>query len=544
MNLAPILWIRASSLASLLFMVATFCFLMIPNAQSQEIVPASQPRARGQLLATNFPGSDIGAQINAAFASCPGGCSVFVPNGVYKYSTTINIPIGAGQGSGTLVCDSPSTTLRYTGSGDAIAALGTGQNEAGLTIRDCTLDGSLAQSGANGLHLRFFGSGLIENIRIFDFPANGVLNEGVNSLTFISPDIESSYVNIHNVGVMVNGTGASANANKIIGGVIGYAKKWGVFEDGSKADVAFPNGGNIYDGVVFEANGTNGQLSGNAYLQWCDGCTITNSYLEFFDDDHIPYNIIIGGTANDGISGLEASPQGVKIVNNHLLSDNAADSLLLLNGRMIIVDNNVDVGNPTNFVDMKASVAYQYIGHNLALAATNWVVNNDPGPGSPGVGAGTDAASINAPTASGYAFNDLTGYTSDLSIVDRPNGATNLVGLDSNGNVIYQIYNNGIAKFPGLIVDNFGLTFNTPSSHIQTVGGNNMVTGVILVSNSASGVVQFGGSYNLPPNCSLTPVQDMGTNTFWVTTTPASVTVHTHRAFTGRFTYFCAGDAN
>jgi len=543
MKFAQMLWIRASSLASLIFVAATFCLFIAPNTQSQEIIPTNQPRARSQLIATNFPGSDIGAQINAAFASCPGGCSVFVPNGVYLYSTTIRIPIGALQGSGTLVCDSPSTMLRYTGSGDAVAALGFGENESGLTIRDCTFDGSLAQAGANGLHLRFFSSGTIENIRIYDFPGNGVLNEGVNSLTFISPDIESSYINVHNVGVLVNGVGASANANKIFGGVIGYAKKWGVFEDGSQADVAFPNGGNIYDGVVFEANGTNGQLSGNAYLQWCDGCVITNSYLEFFADDHIPQNVIIGGTSGDGIGDLDASPQGVKIVNNHFLSDNAANSLLLINGRLIIVENNIELGNPTNFVDMKSSVLWQYIGHNTALAATNWVVNNDPGPGSPGVEAGS-GTSMNGPTALGYGFNDLTGDTTDLSIVDRPNGTDNLIGLDASGNVIYQIYNNGIAKFPGLIVDNSGLTFNTPSSRIQTVGGNNMVTGVVSVNGSTSGTAEFGGSYNLPPNCSLTPRQDMGSNLWWVSTSPTSVTAHTHAYFTGSFTYFCAGDAN
>ena len=425
-----------------------------------------------------------------------------------------------------------------------MAALGLGENESGFTIRDCTLDGSSAQPGANGLHVRYFSSGLIENMRIFAFPADGILNEGVNSLTFIAPDIESSYINVHNVGVLVNGVGASANANKIYGGTIGYAKKWGVFEDGSQANVAFPNGGNIYDGVVFEANGTNGELSGNAYLQWCDGCVITNSYLEFFANNHIPQNVIVGGTSEDGIGGLEASPQGVKIVNNHFLSDNAADSLLLLNGRMIIVENNIELGNPTNFVNLKGKVLWQYIGHNVALAATNWVLNYDLGPGSPGTGPGTSSASNNAPTALGYGFNNLTGYTADLSIVNRPNGTHNLMGLDATGKIIYQIYNNGVAKFPGVIVDDAGLTFNTPSAHIQTVGGNNMVTGIIPVNGTSSGTTVFGGTYNFPPNCSLTPRQDMGSNTWWVSTSNNSVTVHTHSTLKGSFAYFCAGDAN
>jgi hypothetical protein len=519
----------------------------LPLAESQMAARTTSRVEASRLSATDFSGTDIGAQINAAFASCSGRCYVRVPQGVYTYTTSIKIPVFM-QGGVTLECDSASTTLRYAGSGDAMAALGVGESEPGILIKNCSLDGSMAAPGTNGLHLRAIGGGLIENLRVLNFTGDGVLNEGVNSATYISPDIEANSINVHNVGVSVNGAGYSTNSVKIFGGILGYAKKWGVYEDSSQVEAAFPNGGNIYDGVNFEANGTDGEMSGNAFLQWCDGCVITNSYLEYFNSRHVPENIVIGGTNGDGVGGVTASPQGVKIVNNHLLSDNAVDSVLVLNGRMIIVEGNSEVGNPTNFVNMKGGVQWSFVGHNLALAAANPIVNSDTGnpppPVNPGIGSGTNAANANQPTDVGYAFNSLVGDTTDLSIRTRRGGADNLVGLDANGNLIYQIYSNGIGKFPGLTVDNSGLTFNTPASHILTVGGNNMLTGTISMNNSLLATTQFGSSYNFPPNCTLTPRQNMRNINWWVTTTANSVSVTTSLRYTGNFSYLCVGDAN
>ena len=86
----------------------------------------------------------------------------------------------------------------------------------------------------------------------------------------------------------------------------------GVFEDDSQAAAAFPNGGNVYDGVVFEANGTNGEISGNAFLQGCDGCVITNSYLEFYSTQNIPFNVVVGDSSTNGIGGLDSEPSRSK----------------------------------------------------------------------------------------------------------------------------------------------------------------------------------------------------------------------------------------
>jgi hypothetical protein len=546
MNLVEVVYLPGrhsrlgNRLASLICLTAIALLASTPLAFCLQRYEDNLRLPRTQLIATNFPGSDIGAQVNAAFASCSGQCSVSIPEGIYKYSTTINIPIALQSGP-ALVCDSLSTRLMYTGSGDAIAALGTGgESESGLTMHNCTIDGILSQSGANGLHLRAFGNGLIDNLRIIGFSGAGLLNEGANSVTFFNPDFESNYINVHNVGVVVNGQGWSANSNKIYGGIIGYATKWGVFEDAALVNYSYPNGGNIYDGVNFERNGTTGQMSGNAFLQWCDGCVITNSYLEFFNADHIPENVVIGGTDGDAVGGVYATPQGVKIINNHMLSDNAVDSVLILNGRMVIVENNSEVGNPTNFVNMKGNVQWSYVGHNLALAAANPIVNNDTGSGGGGL---TNSADVQ-PTATGYAFNSLTGDSSDLSIMNRPGGTDNLIGEDASGDIIYQIYVSGVGKFPGLMVDDSGLTFNTSASHILTVGGNNMITGTVYIDHAQVATTLFSGFYNAPPNCVLTPQQDLSGIGWWVSTTPTSITAHLSLPMTVTFTYFCAGDPN
>lgn len=487
-----------------------------------------------------FPGADIGAKINAALLSCSGACSVEIPQGVYALATTIDIPVATGGGM-TLECASQSTTLKYTGAGDAIAAFGSGQNRAGILIKNCSLDGSSATGDANGLHVIDFGGMAVDHIRISNFPGNGILNEGVNTVTYLAPDIEGNYVNLHNTG---SNKGYSANTNKVLGGIIGYAKTWGVFEDGSMASIAFPNGGNVYLGVNFENNGTSGETSGNAFFQGCDGCVIQDSYLEYLPraTQHIPYNIVIGGHSDDGIGDLTASPQGVKIIDNHLISDNATTAVAVMGGRMVIVDGNSEVGNPVNFIDFESSDQASYIGHNIALAAAHYLIGNNPNP-TTGVSAGS-GPSENGVVSYGYGFNVLTGDTSDLTVRTREGGTNNLIGLNSSGSQIYWIDNVGVGHFTGIYVDDNGLVFNTPVSRIATVGGNNMVTGTVNVKGTSFGITMFPGSYNYPPNCQITPRQDTGSVHYWVSASPTSVTVWTSQSYTGSFNYFCAGDAN
>ena len=546
-------------LFALFFAVTSFV-----TAQAQSGVKSTS------LNAMAFPGSDIGAKVNAAFASCNGQCKVEIPAGNYTYSTTINLPVQFNGGA-TLQCESRSTTLNYAGSGDAISAFGMGDTESGLIVRDCGLSGSSSTGNSNGLHLRAFGEAVFENIRIQHFPGAGVLNEGANSVTFLAPDLEVNSINIHNVGVVLDGVGYSTNSTKVFGGTIGYAKQWGVFEDFSQASLAFPNGGNVYDGVAFEGNGTDGQTSGNIFFQGCDGCVVSNSYLEFFAKNHIPYNIVVGDSSSNGIGGLDYAPQGVKIINNHLLSDNATTSIYLINARMPIIDGNSEVGNVVNFVNQSAAVQFCFIGRNIALAAANYLAGTGITPA--GISNNIDATE---PTSTGLGFNSVTGFQQDLQIRTRQGGTNNLVGVNSTGAQIYAIDGNGMADFNGLKVEASGLTLNTPLAKINTVGGNNLVTGTIVVSNATSGTVTFVAPYTTPPSCQITPlgeIKSVAAHTafvrerdvsslrtlptppveilppvssarWWVSTTASGVTANLSAPGSVSFSYFCVGDAN
>jgi hypothetical protein len=536
---SKVVYLAITEVIAMRFILSLFLLVTLPTAQNA--ISIGQVPKVSALKAVAFAGSDIGSQVNAAFTACKGKCKVQIPVGDYAYSTTINLPV-ATNGGVTLECDSLSTILHYTGSGDAIVAFGEGNSESGIVIRDCGFTGSGSTGAANGLHLRAVAQVVLENLRIINFPGDGVLNEGANTVTFNNPDIEGNSINIHNVGVSVGGVGHSANAVKVFGGIIGYAKKWGVFEDYSLASVAFPNGGNVYNGVVFEANGTNGQISGNAFLQGCDGCVIANSYLEFFSAQHVPFNVVVGDSSVDGIGGLDSSPQGVKVINNHLLSDNAVTSIFLINGRLPIVDGNSEVGNVTNFVFEGASVQYTYLGHNIALDATNFLAGPGVATNPPFILANIDG---NGPTSNGFGFNAITGIQQDLQIRTRPGGTDNIVGENSVGMEVYSIDNKGVANFDGVRVEGAGLTFDTPYARINTVGGNNMVAGKIVVTDAISGSVTFAVPYNTAPSCQITPLEEVKAGSrWWVSTTASAVTANLSTPGVVSFSYFCAGDAN
>ncbi len=124
-----------------------------------------------KLVATDFAGADIGAKVNAAFASFgAGNCgTVIIPRGSYTYSTTIYIPTGCileGVGWADAGIGGEGTRLTYNGAA-ATTAIMIGTTEVNsssyVTIRDlvvhtslstpCPNDGMLAwnsaASGAN-----------------------------------------------------------------------------------------------------------------------------------------------------------------------------------------------------------------------------------------------------------------------------------------------------------------------------------------------------------------------------------------------------------
>lgn len=152
--------VRMSSLA-LAFLCLLFCsplatrhssvpFAQVPAGTPVHNVNANWATDHGSQVynALGYPGSDIGAQVNAATAASPAtGGIVFIPAGSYTYSTPIvlNKPVWL-TGSGAY-----STRLTYTGSGNGIRV--TGLNDSPFRnagIRGIYLSGT--SSAANGIH--------------------------------------------------------------------------------------------------------------------------------------------------------------------------------------------------------------------------------------------------------------------------------------------------------------------------------------------------------------------------------------------------------
>jgi hypothetical protein len=112
----------------------------------------SPTRAHGVLYADQFPGADIGEQINNAYASCPSsGCVVDVAPGSYSFSTPIiantnnkALVINCGYGSNSF----GPTVLNYTKSMGTAVTLATG---LGSSLKGCTLLGMSNASSAVGI---------------------------------------------------------------------------------------------------------------------------------------------------------------------------------------------------------------------------------------------------------------------------------------------------------------------------------------------------------------------------------------------------------
>jgi hypothetical protein len=91
---------------------AILCFFCIAISAGVCQTQISRPPFSGNVDATGQPGADLGAQINAAYASCANGCRITVPPGQYSVSTPVVI---ATKGkNATIQCSGTSTTLTWT----------------------------------------------------------------------------------------------------------------------------------------------------------------------------------------------------------------------------------------------------------------------------------------------------------------------------------------------------------------------------------------------------------------------------------------------
>jgi hypothetical protein len=140
-------------------------------------------------VATEFHGTDIGAQVNAAIGSLgPNGGTVYIPPGTYRFSTTIQlstVTVGkspSGSNITIIGAGRSSTVLTYTGAAQALKCTAISvpaRSPASGALSDFTLQGSGARGSVGidiqsctGVHLdrlsvQDFGAGIkLENIRL------------------------------------------------------------------------------------------------------------------------------------------------------------------------------------------------------------------------------------------------------------------------------------------------------------------------------------------------------------------------------------------
>jgi hypothetical protein len=136
-------------------------------------------RLRNIVYADQFPGSDIGAQINNAAAACqnPRGCTIHVPTGFYPYQTQIMLSSGPhGTYPITLECEAGgdstggtygTTTLYFTPTTGVAVTFNVGPPGGG--INGCTIFGSgSGNSGTTGLYVEGAVGSIFSNIQIGD----------------------------------------------------------------------------------------------------------------------------------------------------------------------------------------------------------------------------------------------------------------------------------------------------------------------------------------------------------------------------------------
>jgi hypothetical protein len=153
------------------------------------------------LNALTYPGVDIGAKVNAAFASfAKNSCgTVYIPAGTYSYSTDIRVPNpacvlrGAGRGSSGYV----NTLLKYAGKGNGIfvqgAATGSAPYTAGL-LEDFTLVGAnSAGNCADGIRLDSMNGYHIRDVEVSFFAGTAANCGGKNSSGILATDHQSQY---------------------------------------------------------------------------------------------------------------------------------------------------------------------------------------------------------------------------------------------------------------------------------------------------------------------------------------------------------------
>jgi hypothetical protein len=164
--------------------------------------------------------SDFGAQVNAAYASCPAnGCRIRIPAGSYTVSTpisfttpqkTVKLECDAGTSNNILYPDQGTTELHYTETSGAAITMTTGGG-TGSGIEGCTLVGP-GVGGANkaiGLQLVSASKQTYKDLFISGFNVGLQFGDWVYLDNFYNLQLENNATNLYAPPSITIGTGES-----------------------------------------------------------------------------------------------------------------------------------------------------------------------------------------------------------------------------------------------------------------------------------------------------------------------------------------------
>jgi hypothetical protein len=243
--------------------------------------PISAPSVNGIVNAAALPGSDIGAKISRYLAAQASSATVFIPPGIYSFSTTISIPVVAQQ-TFMVNCLPNSVILKYTGSGDAVySVIGTSTQNVMSGVTGCTIDGSASRGYANGVHIKGFYGAHFDDVEVRNFMNGDGWLFQAGLVTCINCRSVYNKNGVHLLGASIDRLGTfSANGVHWIGGRIANNTQWGWYDDYANFTTAGPTYNNSIEDSDFAGNGNCSADSGNIYLQESRSTRISGNFFE------------------------------------------------------------------------------------------------------------------------------------------------------------------------------------------------------------------------------------------------------------------------
>jgi hypothetical protein len=257
-------------------------------------VPCPVTSGAGVINVLDCAGPDIGAKINQCIQTYGAKGTFYIPDGTYTFSTPIVIAQTTVQQSLAIDCSSRDVKLDFTGSGDAIT-ISSNTLDQQVAISNCSLYGTAAASGSNGIFLHDTQNALLSNLFIIGFPNANILGIGSIGSRIESCDILGASVNLELQDDIANFTGSTGNRMHL--GTLQYGRLTNFWDQGISA----PNSGNsgdILDGVTMEER----PPAPNAIIEGTWNDAIINSYVECLYDGNSSnyFNVIVGNRPGSG----------------------------------------------------------------------------------------------------------------------------------------------------------------------------------------------------------------------------------------------------